>query len=378
MAAQPLKSYSRTGAIRRMIVLSSALLMATSLDAQTSSPSSKPDPVMTPSRAKGRFPSDGFASRGPAWFKSAEALRLADNTLSHQTAAGGWEKNVDQSRERREPNPGDATFENSGTFDNGATLAQMRFMGLMYKATGEPRFKDSYLRGVDFILNAQYPNGGWPQFYPAPTGYRVNITFNDGVMVNLLKFLRDLAAQPDRDLVDAARIDRAGQAVAKGIACILKCQIRIEGKLTGWCAQHDPETFAPAQARAYELPSISGGEGPRILEFLMDLPDPGPEIRAAIHAAADWYEAHKVTGIRLEWINGERVAVADPAAPPLWARFYEIPTGKPMFWRDGQVKWDYNEMEPARRNGYNWYSNHAASVLKKYNVWRVAQGRADR
>jgi PelA/Pel-15E family pectate lyase len=110
----------------------------------------------------------------------------------------------------------------------------------------------------------------------------------------------------------------------------------------------------------------------------MDLPDPSPAVRAAIHAAAAWYEAHKVTGIRLDWVNGERVAVADPNAPPLWARFYEIPTGKPMFWADGRVRWNYNEMEPARRNGYNWYSTQAAAVLKKYAAWRVAQGRADR
>lgn len=364
--------------MRPLIVLSSVLLVAATLDAQTSSPSSKPTPAMTPSRAKGRFPGDGFASRGAAWFKTAEALRMADNTLSHQTIAGGWEKNMDQSRQRRDPSISGDNFERSGTFDNGATLAQMRFMGLMYKATGEKRFKESYLRGVDFLLNAQYPNGGWPQFHPSPSGYQVNITFNDGAMINVMKFLRDMAAHPDQDLVDAARVDRARKAVAKGIDCILRCQVRIDGTLTGWCAQHDPVTLAPAKARAYELPSISGGEGPKILEFLLDLPDPSPAVRAAIHAAATWYEAHKVTGIRLDWVNGERVAVADPNAPPLWARFYEIPTGKPMFWADGKVKWNYNEMEPARRNGYNWYSSQAAAVLKKYPAWRVAHGRSDR
>jgi len=40
---------------------------------------------------------------------------------------------------------------------------------------------------------------------------------------------------------------------------------------TGWCAQHDEKTLAPASARVYEKAALSGNEAVGIVRFLMSL-----------------------------------------------------------------------------------------------------------
>ena len=86
----------------------------------------------------------------------------------------------------------------------------------------------------------------------------------------------------------------------KGIGCILKTQIRVDGKPTVWCAQHDEHTFAPAPARAYELASFRGDEPASIVALLMSIPHPSPEIVAAVKGAVAWFETHAVKDIRVE------------------------------------------------------------------------------
>ena len=49
-------------------------------------------------------------------------------------------------------------------------------------------------------------------------------------------------------------------------------------------------TLQPASARNYEMPSQCGGESADILWFLMQVPEPSPEIVAAVHAGVAWFE----------------------------------------------------------------------------------------
>lgn len=73
-----------------------------------------------------------------------------------------------------------------------------------------------------------------------------------------------------------------------------------------WCAQHDEHTLAPAKARAYELPSLSGAESDNIVLLLMSIPDPSPRIIASVEAAVSWFKANKITGImRKDFTNNE-------------------------------------------------------------------------
>ena len=63
-------------------------------------------------------------------------------------------------------------------------------------------------------------------------------------------------------------------------------------------------------------------------------------------SGAEWYAASKVTGIRQIWVDGDKKAIEDKDAPPLWGRFYDIETNRPIFsGRDGVKKFSMNEIE---------------------------------
>ncbi len=153
-----------------------------------------------------------------------------------------------------------------------------------------------------------------------------------------------------------------------------------DGKPTVWCAQHDFETLAPAKARAYELPSLSGQESDNIVLLLMDIPDPSPEIVAAIENAIAWFEKSKIEGIRLEYYRNDEGkrdyrVVACEKCPVLWARFYELDTNRPFFCdRDGIKKYDVSQIGHERRTGYSWYNNDGRYVLARYKMWKREMG----
>lgn len=240
-----------------------------------------------------------------------------------------------------------------------------------FRAAGDPRCQAAFLTGLGCILKAQYPNGGWPQYYPPGRDYGRHITFNDGAMMRLMDFVREVATAGGYDFVEAARRQAARRSFDRGIQCILKCQVVVEGKRTVWCAQHDELDYRPRPARAYELASLSGAESAGVLRLLMSLDRPSPEVRRAIQAGAEWFEAAKLTGIRVEKVNGDRRVVPDLSAPPLWARFYEIDTGRPLFCgRDGVKKYALAEIERERRKGYDWYGEWGRPVAKDYAQWR--------
>jgi pectate lyase len=185
-----------------------------------------------------------------------------------------------------------------------------------------------------------------------------------------MEFLNEVADGETYSFVDADRRTAARAAVDRGVACILKCQIVMDGKPTVWCAQHDEITLAPAAARAYELPSLSGSESAGVVHFLMSLEDLSPEVIRSVKAAVAWFESAKITGIRVEKINGDRQVIADSAAPPLWARFYDLETGRPFFCdRDSVQKSDLAEIGSERRNGYAWYGSWGESVASQYAKW---------
>jgi PelA/Pel-15E family pectate lyase len=106
----------------------------------------------------------------------------------------------------------------------------------------------------------------------------------------------------------------------------------------------------------------------------MSLEQPSAEVVRAVDAGAAWYEAVKLTGIRQEVRDRNKVIVRDPAAPPLWARFYEIDTNRPFFCgRDGVKKYDIAEIEAERRNGYAWYGTWGKNVADEYATWKKAR-----
>jgi PelA/Pel-15E family pectate lyase len=303
-----------------------------------------------------------LAGKPDYWFRSPEGSQTIASVLSWQSPEGSWPKNKDTTNK---PYAG-RRDKLKGTFDNKATTGELRLLGRAFQITRDDACHDAFLKGFDNILKAQYPNGGWPQTFPPGKGYPRHITFNDGSMVRLLELLRDSQGY---DLLDDTRKRKATDAFDRGIACILKCQVIIDGKPTVWCAQHDEVTFAPAKARAYELPSLSGGESAGILHFLMSLEKPSPEVIRAVKAGVAWYDAAKLTGVRFDRSAGGRV-VSDPSAKPMWARFYDLETGKPFFCdRDGVKKTTLAEVGEERRTGYAWYGTWGENVARDFAKW---------
>ena len=68
--------------------------------------------------------------------------------------------------------------------------------------------------------------------------------------------------------------------------------------------------------------------------------------------------------------------VADPQAKPLWARFYEIGTNRPMFvGRDGIIHDHLADIEQERRSGYAWLGDWPDDLLNdEYPKWQKKWG----
>ena len=319
-----------------------------------------------------------------AWFASDEAKLIAENVLLYQRDIGGWPKNI-QMHKSLSNNEKDElkTIQSSTkdvTTDNGATTQEMLFLSKVNRHHPDERYKTAFLKGLDYILEAQYDNGGWPQFYPLREGYYSHITYNDNSMVNILNLLKAINEEPNYYSIQPSRetLQKTAMAFHKGIDCILKTQYKQNGALTGWCAQHDAVTLQPAKARAYELPSLSGGESAGIVDLLMRIEKPSQEIVDAVNAAVKWFEDTKITGLAWQPVldaNGKRVdfqMVADENASAIWARFMELDDNTPFFSdRDGVKKGSISEIGVERRTGYAWYVDSPQKVLNKYPKWRA-------
>jgi PelA/Pel-15E family pectate lyase len=317
------------------------------------------------------------------WYGSGEATRIADNVLLFQRDSGGWPKNIDMAAllsEREKANLAREKATMDSTIDNGATFTQLSFLARVYTRTRNERYGDAFKKGVDYLLKAQYENGGWPQFYPDLSGYYKHITYNDNAMVGVMKLLRDLSnGKGDYAFVDQDRRDRAERAMKKAVEIVLKTQVIVNGKRTVWAAQHDRVSLAPAPARKFEPASLTSAESVGIVRFLMGIKNPDTAVVDAIESAVTWFEKSKINGIRwVEKSDGskprgfDRVVVKDAAAGPIWARFYEIETTRPIFvGRDGIIRYDVAEIEEERRNGYAWYVDTPAKLLAdEYPKWR--------
>lgn len=322
-----------------------------------------------------------YLTKPAAWFRTDEAKRVAANVLSYQADPGGWPKNIDTTAapyrgDRKELRP---------TFDNDATTDELRLLARMYRATGDDRYRDAALKGVDYVLKAQYPSGGWPQFYPPPRTYHRYITFNDNAMVRLMEFLREAYTADLYEFLGADRRKAARRAFDRGVECILKCQVKAGDKLTAWCAQHDEKDYRPRPGRTFELVSLSGAESVGIVRLLMSLEAPSPEVVRAVEGAVAWFEAAKIKGIRVVVEKDakaprgrNKVVVKDAAAPPMWARFCEIGTNRPIFAdRDGVAKHDLADIGYERRNGYAWLGYWPRKLLEQdFPAWKKKRAAA--
>ena len=328
---------------------------------------------------------------GRPTYKKNQVREIAENVLLFQRANGIWPKNYDYTAILT---PGqrkavvDSRKRDDTTIDNNNTHTQIVYLARAYTLHKDERYRAACERAFDAILTAQYPNGGFPQIWPKATGYHTFITYNDGVMIGMLNLLRDIAeARRGFEWIDTARREKARAALAKGIDCVLATQYtNAKGVLQGWGQQHDPKTMKPGQARKYEFPCLCSVDTAQVVSFLMEIEKPDERVIRAVKAGVAWMEAAKITGKKWEEFStvdsktGKKVwdkrLVDDPNAKPMWARMYELETGRPMFGgRDGIRRYNVAEVDYDRRNGYGWFNTQPAKILEKgYAEWAGRNG----
>lgn len=335
------------------------------------------------------------------WPGTIRSQSAVDSILCYQLPNGGWMKN-----QRWEQGVNSLEYEEAlrtgvgATIDNGATWGEIRQLAAAFaRMTGDgasdsvrfssdadvrlQRLSDAIRRGICYLLQMQYENGGFPQFFPpkSPTHYSRHITFNDNAMTNVLRLLRDISAQQppfDRVPVPDSLRQSCRRAYERGVCCILQCQIVKDGRRTVWCQQHDAETLLPAAARAYELPSMTGnGETCDILRLLMEVEQPDVAVVEAVDAGVRWLSEHRLTGIAVErFVNDEGMwdkrVVQHADAAPLWARYYDLEDEQPFFCdRDGILRRHLSDIGYERRNGYSWLGSQPQAIFELYEKWRV-------
>jgi PelA/Pel-15E family pectate lyase len=353
------------------------------------------------------LPKEGFSARSmplnrdAAWYGTPEARHVADVIVSFQTPAGGWSKNLDLSGDVRargqsyttdnlSKHPGPDDFDTPkdphwnyvGTLDNDATNTELHFLALVSGATpgvaGEA-YRASFLRGTRYLLAAQFPNGGWPQVWPLEGGYHDAITYNDNAVTESAETLSAVAeGAGNYAFVPAELRKQARESTDHALECILATQVIVKGQRSVWAQQHDALTLTPVAGRNYEPAALSSGESADVLVYLMQLPHPSAAVIAAVDAGVAWLKGAAILG--QEWVGGRgdpkgRHLEAKAGAGPIWARYYNIATGQPIFGdRDKTIHDDVSELSLERRNGYAWYSAGPQQALEAYTAWSKGHG----
>jgi PelA/Pel-15E family pectate lyase len=319
-------------------------------------------------------------------YAANDVVAIGDNILLFQKNNGGWAKNYDVTAILT-PDQQDSIRNDKGnlntTFDNGTTYTHVASLADIYRATGQQKYADAAVKGIQFILSAQYGNGGWPQYYPLENNYSRHITYNDDAYVGIMELLKDIKDHREKfSFIGDELYSRVEQSFNKGIDCIINTQINDFGEVTAWCQQHDEVTLQPAWARAFEPPSICNAESANIVLLLMSIDHPSAEVKSAVKHAVTWFKDSAIEGIRVQTVAAkpdtsqytisrtDRVVVQDPSAPPIWTRYYELQTHRPMFCnRDSKVVYSLAEVARERRSGYAWYTYNPQKVLAKYPAW---------
>jgi len=349
-----------------------------------------------PPEGRGGFGAGMSLRHDDAYFATPPARHIADVIVSFQTPAGGWSKNMSFAGELRKPGqpyaadnlnrypspddfdtPKDPHWNYVGTLDNDSTNTQLHFLAKVAKnvpGKAGDAYRASFVKGIRYLLAAQFPNGGFPQVYPLEGGYHDAITFNDNAVSESATTLTEVAeGEVDYSFVPSDLRKQAGEAAKRALKCILESQMVIDGQKTIWPQQEDALTLAPVSARNYEPGALAVSESADLIEYLMSLPNPSKETIGAIDAGVKFLKSTAIYGFEYaggRGVEGGRQLKPKEGAGPIWARYYSVTTQKPIFGdRDKSLHDNVNELSLERRNGYAWFSNGEQKTIEDYAEW---------
>jgi len=241
------------------------------------------------------------------------------------------------------------------TFDDDTTQGAVRFlMRYLELAKGLDNPRDAKIqasldRALQSMLNAQYPNGAWPQRYMGKPRNNadypvIKASFPSeypktwpGADYTSYYTLND-NAQRDCIFVMFEAYRRYGKpeylaAAKRGADFLLLAQL--PEPQPGWAQQYD---FAmhPVWARVMEIPSVVSMESRSAMQALLDvyLETGDPKYLEPIDRGIAWLQRSQLS-------------------PGLWARYYELETNKPIYGNnDGKIYYSVDQARP----GYTWQS----------------------
>ena len=226
----------------------------------------------------GEFFLDLYHATGDEYYYQA-AEKAASALIWGQLPCGGWNYIIDFAGEASLKKWYETIGQNgwrleefqhyygNATYDDDATISPARFLLRMYVEKYDPKYKAAVDQAIDFVLESQYPIGGWPQRYPlmyeyskgGRPDYSSYITFNDQVHHNNVNFL----VLCYRLLGEKRLID----PIQRAMHCVLALQQGPEQP--GWSDQYSLD-YRPAGARSYEPLSIQTRTTDWCLNDLLD------------------------------------------------------------------------------------------------------------
>ncbi|MGH6949458.1 MAG: pectate lyase, partial [Vitreimonas sp.] len=286
------------------------------------------------------------ATRDEYYYQAA--LDVADGLIAAQHPAGGWNYLHDFAGEDSTRRWYDTIGKNgwrleefhhyygNATFDDAGTSEASQFLLRLYLERRNPRLRRPLERAVEFVLDSQYENGGWPQRYPRVEGeadYIRQITFNDDVAGENIKFLL-MVYQTMGD-------ERALAAVRRAMEIFIATQQ--PAPQAGWGLQHDVSTLVPVGARSYEPEGLTTHTTANNVAQMMRFYEWTGDERfiERVGEALDWLDS-----VRLP---DDQVRVAGRHYPT----FIEIGTNRARINHrhgsnvvSGEYYWDYNPDKP--------------------------------
>lgn len=231
---------------------------------------------------------------------------VADNIVSLQNEDGGFQILPDN-YEMSQSEAGLGSMKDVSSIANGATTAELKYLA-KYITENNPedsKYKDTFVKGIKFLLTTQLSNGGWNINPGTGRGFNANIEVGNKAITEVLTLLSDIAILNDQNYVFARKamnVDEIKSSIEKGNDFIIKSQISNNGKKSGWASQYD-ETGKVTMGHTYERESVSSYTTKAVIDYLMTIHNPSQEIKEAVESSYNWLKEVKIEGKEQEVVK---------------------------------------------------------------------------
>jgi hypothetical protein len=272
---------------------------------------------------------DAYHATGDDYYYQA-AEKAAAALIAGQQDNGGWHYFIDSGGEASTRRWYDTIGRNAwrleefqhywgnATFDDAGTSESMQFLLRLYVERRDPRYLPALKKALGFVLESQYPIGGWPQRYPlkydfshhGKPDYTSFITFNDDVAGENIRFLIQCYQALGGDT-------RVYDAIIRAMNVYLVTQ---QGApQAGWGLQYTLD-LKPVGARSYEPTALTTHTTASNIRMLFWF----------YHLTGDTKFLARVPEA-LDWLESVRLPAGQAKGGRAFPTFVEIGTNRPLF-----------------------------------------------